>query len=288
MAQKQTDKQKIELNPTNTRLWVVVIVFLFTFQNLFVPKSVLVRFIGNLWHGMIFQFLPTFSEPWQLIQNGLTYLVLAWLFLRSAHRPMGSIGATIDAWKIGFTWGIGAFFVSAVVLFFGGGVLARFDSTPSLFGFVPVQVGQFFNAFGQELCFRAFLQTSVVIIAIRYLKDNQKAAWLGIIVSTLFYTVFQAPGFADAGFHGFSLIGALIHTSLIFALLVSVIYAITNNFVLVAFIHGGYYALSYWTVDGIYAHFPADIFLLTIIGISLLAYKSNPGALKLAPLAIEV
>ena len=288
MAQKQTEKQKVLLDPTNTRLWAIVIVFLLTFQNLFVPKSVLIRFIGNLWHGMIFQFLPTSSEPWQLIQHGLTYLVLAWLFLRSAHRHMGSIGGTIDAWRIGFTWGIGAFFASAVVLFLGGGVLAGFDSTPSLFGFMPVQLGQFFNAFGQELCYRAFLQTSIVIIAIRILKDNQKAAWLGIAVSTLFYTVFQAPELTDAGFHGFSLVGALIHTSLIFALLVSVIYAITNNLVLVAFIHGGYYALSYWTVDGIYAHFPADIFLLTVIGISLLAYKSNPGALKSAPLAIEV
>ena len=75
MAQKQTEKQKAELNPTNTRLWVVTIVFLLTFQNIFLPKAVLVRFIGNLWYGMIFQFLPTLSEPWQLIQQGLTYLV---------------------------------------------------------------------------------------------------------------------------------------------------------------------------------------------------------------------
>lgn len=288
MAQKQTEKQQAELDPTNTRLWVVTIVFLLTFQNVFLPKAVLVRFIGNLWYGMIFQFLPTLSEPWLLIQQGLTYLVLAWLFLRSAHRPMGSVGATKEAWKTGFTWGIGMFFVSAVVTFLVGGILAGFDSTPSLFGFVPAQIGQFFSALGQELCFRVFLQTSVVILAIRYLKDNQQATWFGIVVSALFYTIIQAPALAESGFHGFALIGALIHTSLIFALLISVIYAITNNFILVAFIHGGYYALSYWTVNGIYAHFSADIFLLTVIGIGLLAYKSNPNALKSAPLAMQV
>ena len=287
---KSTDQEtnKPQLDPSNLRLWVAILLFMFLFQDVVIPRSVLIRFIDHLLYGLIFQFMPKLSEPLVLIQQGLTYLILAWLFLRSVHRPMGSIGASSDAWKTGITWGLGALAASAILLFVSGGIIAGFDDTPALFGFLPAQITQLFKAFGRELCFRAFLQTSVVLLALRYIKSNQTASLLGIIVSTLFFVVIQGSELAQTGLHGMSLAGALIHTSLIFGLLISVIYAITNNIVLVSMIHGGFYFMSYWTVDGIYSLFPVHLFLVLVAAICLVAVKSNPQALGDKPLAMQI
>jgi hypothetical protein len=288
MSGAKTDKAKPELDPSNLRLWLVVLFFLFLFQNAFVPKGVLVRFIDNLLFGLIFQFLLSLTEPWRLVQEGLTYLILAWLFLRAVHRPMGTMGASRAAWKVGALWGLGALVVGSVVLFLSGGLIAGFGSTPSLFAYLPSQLTQLFAAFGKELCYRAFLQTSVTLLAIRYLRNVHAATWIGIGMSTLFYTSVVIPEIAGSGSQGMALVGAVIHQGLIFALLVSLVYAVTNNLVLVAFIHGGYQFISYWIVDGMYPHYGADIFLVLVVVISLLAFKSNPKALEKAPLAAQV
>ena len=287
MTQKQTEKVKPELDPSNPRLWVAILLFIFLVQDVFVPKNVLVRFIDNLLHGLIFQFLPTFSEGWQLLQRGLTYLIITWLFLRAVHRPLGTLGASMEAWKSGAKWGLGTLGVSAILLFLLGGIIGGFNHTPSLLGFLPVQLMQLFNGFGKELCFRAFLQVSVIVLAFRYLKNHYQATLIGIAVSTLFFTIVQIPYLAKSGLQGFELVGTLLHTYLIIGILLSVIYAITNNLVLVSFLHGGIYFMSYWKVEGIYPLFPMHIFLLISLGICWVAYRSNPKALKLTPLVAQ-
>jgi hypothetical protein len=290
MAQKSTEKTKSEkakpeLDPSNLRLWVSILLFIFLVQNVFIPKNVLVRFIDHLLFGLIFQFLPRFSEGWQLVQHGLTYLIVAWLFIRAVHRPLGTIGASLEAWKSGAKWGLGALGVSAVLLFLLGGIVGGFSHTPSLLGFLPVQLMQLFNGFGKELCFQAFLQVSVIVLAFRYLKNHYQATLTGIIVSTIFFTIMQIPYLAKSGLQGTELVGPLLHTYLIIGILVSAIYALTNNLVLVSFLQGGLYFMSYWTVEGIYPQFPMHIFLLVSLGVGWIAYRSNPKALKLAPLA---
>ena len=102
----EQEQKTPQLDPSNTRLWVAIILFAFLVQDVFVPNSVLVRFIDNLLYGLIFQFFPRMTEPLVLIQQGFTYLLLAWLFLRSVHRHMGSLGASRDAWKTGLSWGL--------------------------------------------------------------------------------------------------------------------------------------------------------------------------------------
>ena len=285
MNPKPTEKPKPELDPSDLRLWMVIMLFLFLVQDVFVPKSVLVRFIDNLFFGLIFQFLPTFSEAWKLVQHGLTYLILAWLFLRSVHRRMGTIGASWEAWKIGAKWGLGALAVSAVLLFLLGGIAAGFSHTPSLFGFLSAQLMQLFDGFGSELCFRAFLQTSVVILALRYLKNRRTASWIGIAVATLFFAIVQTTELTKPGLEQTSPVGIILLTSLILSLLISFIFAITNNLVLVSFLHGGYYFMSYWTVETIYPQFPTHIFLLTMIAICLVAYRSNPRTFEIGSLS---
>ena len=285
MTPKPTEKAKPELDPSNLRLWIAILLFIFLVQDVFVPKNVLVRFIDNLLFGLIFQFLPTFSEGWRLFQRGLTYLIMAWLFLRAVHRPLGTLGASLEAWKSGAKWGLGTLGVSAVLLFLLGGIIGGFSHTPSLLGFLPAQLMQLFNGFGKELCFRAFLQISVTILVFRYLKNHYQATWIGIAVSTLFFTIVQIPYLANSGLQGFELVGTVLHTYLIIGMLVSLIYALTNNLVLVSFLQGGIYFMSYWKVEGIYPQFPMHIFILASLGICCVAYRSNPKALKLTPLA---
>jgi hypothetical protein len=79
----------------------------------------------------------------------------------------------------------------------------------------------------------------------------------------------------------------LIHVSFIFGFFVSILYTVTNNLVLVAMIYGGFHAVSYWTVDGIYSLFPQHLFLAMVAVISLIAIRSNPKALQSTPLAAQ-
>jgi hypothetical protein len=281
------EKQKPLLDPTNTRLWVTLLVFVFVFQGIAVPKSVLVRFIDNLLYGLFFQFLPQMTQPWKLIELGVGYLLLAWLFLRTVHRPMGTIGASADAWRIGIPWGLGTFMASGILIFVLSGIVAGFNQLPAVFGFLPEQGAEFFKAFGIALCVNAFFQASVTLLALRYVKKNNAAGIVGIVATTLLVMVLQGPELANSGLHGMALVAALFHVSLIFGFFVSIIYAITNNIVLVAMIYGGLHAVSYWTVDGIYSLFPMHLYLVMVAIISLVAIRSNPKALQSTPLAAK-
>ena len=281
------EKQEPLLDPSNTRLWVALLIFVFVFQGIAVPKSVLVRFIDHLLYGLFFQFLPEMTQPWKLIELGVGYLFLGWLFLRSVHRPMGTVGASAEAWKIGIPWGLATFVASGILIFITSGLIAGFDHLPAVFGFLPEQGAEFLRGFGMALCVNAFFQASTALLALRYLKKNDSASIVGIVAATLLVVLLQGPELAASGLHGASLVAALFHVSLIFGFFVSIIYAITNNLILVAMIYGGLHIVSYWTVDGIYSLFPQHLFLVVVAVISLVAIRSNPKALQSTPLAAK-
>jgi hypothetical protein len=287
MTPSGQEKHEPLLDPSNTRLWVSLLIFVFVFQGIAVPKSVMVRFIDHLLYGLFFQFLPQMTQPWKLIELGIGYLLLGWLFLRSVHRPVGTIGASGEAWKIGIPWGLATLVASGVLVFVAGGIIAGFDHLPPVFGFLPEQGAEIFKALGMVLCVNAFFQASVALLALRYLKKNNAASIAGIVATTLLVVVLQGPDLANAGLHGTALVAALFHISLIFGFFVSIIYAVTNNLVLVAMIYGGLHAVSYWTADGIYSLFPQHLFLVMVAVVSLVAIRSNPKALQSTPLAAQ-
>jgi len=288
MALTGREKTKSRQDPSNRRLWVAVLLFVFVVQDLVVPKSILIRFINHLLFGLIFQFVPSLTEPWVVLEQGLTFLLLGWLFLRSIHRPIGTLGATAEAWKIGVPWGLAMFLASTVLLVGVGGAIAGFNHIPPVFWSLPAQFAQMFNGLGKALCLQGFFQSSVVLLSLRYLKRNDTASTIGIGASTILIMIVQAPELARSGLEGIALAAALIHVSLVFGLIVSLIYAYTNNLVLAAMLYGGYYAMSYWTVSGLYTLFPAHIYLVTAAAVLFVALKSNPKALNETPIAAQI
>jgi len=288
MAQAGHEKTKPQQDPSNARLWVAVLLFVFVIQSIVVPKSILVRFINHLLYGLFFQFLPNLTEPWVVLEQGVTYLLLGWLFLRSIHRPVGTLGANADAWKTGVPWGLAMFLASAVLLIGVGGAIAGFHQIPSVFWSLPAQAAQMFKGLGEALCIQGFFQSSVVLLTLRYLKKNNIVSIFGVGAATILTMIMQAPELARSGLQGITLAAALVHVSLIFGFVVSMTYAITNNLVLAAMLYGGYYAMSYWTVSGVYTLFPLHIYLATASAVLYVALKSNPKALHETPIAAQV